>query len=152
MQDLDFTLSNGSTVTIRYNPKPSTPGRCIVESTGNQNFSCWGEFLDALLATYEFHARQTGKAFDLRWGTKGGREIHFHISPDKPAVSKSPDPPPLPTPDEIRAKICEKLSPDFLAQMIESLPPERGAKLVATYLLPRPVKRTVKIITRRKKS
>lgn len=145
MRTFAHTLSNGGTILIHYNPNPSSPGKCVTELTGEQNFSCWNELLDALLGIYEFHARQTGQSFDLSWSLPSGRQMHFTVSPDKPARTASPDKPPAFSPEDIRAQIAAKLSPELLAKAIGSLPEENANEIIRTYFTPRPTKRSQRI-------
>lgn len=145
MINYDFKLSDGKTVIFHYNPDAPDPKKCITEYSGNLNFGSWPEVLDGLLTIYDHHARSTGKSFVLRWKLKSGREIAYSISPHRKAQPISPQEPEPTSPDEIRARIAAKLSPELLAEAIGSLPMENAKEIIRTYLTPHPTKRIQRI-------
>jgi hypothetical protein len=151
MRIFTCTLSNGNTMYFHYDPNPQSPGGCVTMFTGEQDFSRLNEFLDAMLGIYSFHARQTGKAFTVKWSLPSGRKFCFEASPDKTLKTVSPDTPPTFCPEQIRAQIAAKITPERMAELVGKLPEEGQRKVVRTYFAPRPTKRSQRITVEKAK-
>ncbi len=151
MRIFTCTLSNGNTIYFHYDANPQTLGRCVTEISGDQNFSCFNEYLDNLLGIYSFHARRIRKSFTVRWTLPSGRQFHFEASPDKPLKTVSPDTPPAFCPERIRAQIAAKITPERMAELVGKLPEEGQREIVKTYFAPRPTKRSQRITVEKPK-
>lgn len=162
----NFTDGSFANIVSNLNPEPGEP--IIDRIDWLHGKGTWpAEIIDAIIGGWQWHADWRWQSFEQAMTLPSGRVLCWRFRPQEPCTaclqSSSTvvgkglfDAPPTKlapeTADDYRYALRRTISPKMFAASLASLPAEAQARIIGKYLVDPPVRRRVKITTRRTKS